>query len=102
MHVVQGIWCLTKLMFYCITYTKLKIEKIDPPKIDIYIPISCTSKLRNFYSDQVLYMTLPHPFIPRKTANLIPEYAVEDLPMGRTATLVLEFAVKVLSLGRTL
>ena len=45
---------------------------------------------------------LPHLFIPSKTATLVPEFVVEDLPLGRTATLVPEFAVKVLPLGRTL
>ena len=45
---------------------------------------------------------LPHLFIPSKTATLVPEFAVEDLPMGKTASLVPEFAVKDLPLGRTL
>ena len=42
---------------------------------------------------------LPHLFIPSKTANLVPEFALEDLPLGRTAALVPEFAVKDLSLA---
>ena len=45
---------------------------------------------------------LPHLFIPSKTATLVPELAVEDLPLGRTAALVPVFAVKDLPLGRTL
>ena len=45
---------------------------------------------------------LPHLFIPSKTANLVPEFAVEDLPLGRSAALMLELAVKDLPLGRTL
>ena len=45
---------------------------------------------------------LPHLFIPSKTATLVPEFAVEDLPLGRTAALVPEFVVKDLSSGRTL
>ena len=45
---------------------------------------------------------LPHLFNPSKTANLVPEFGVEDLPLGRTAALVPEFAVKDLPLGRTL
>ena len=44
---------------------------------------------------------LPHLPIPSKTANLVPHFQVEDLPLGRTAALVLEFAVKDLPLGRT-
>ena len=45
---------------------------------------------------------LPHLFIPSKTVTLVPEFAVEDLPLGRTAALVSEFEVKDLPLGRTL
>ena len=37
-----------------------------------------------------------------KTATLVPEFAVEDLPLGKTAVLVPEFAVKDLPLDRTL
>ena len=46
--------------------------------------------------------TLPHLFIRNKTANLVPEFEVEDLHLGRTAAVVPEFAVKDLPLGRTL
>ena len=45
---------------------------------------------------------LPHLFIPTKTATRVPEFAVEDLPLGRTAALAPEFAVKDLPLSRTL
>ena len=45
---------------------------------------------------------LLHLFIPSKTATLIPEFAVEDLPLGRIEALVPEFAVTDLPLGRTL
>ena len=45
---------------------------------------------------------LPHLFIPSKTATLVPEFAVEDLPLDRTAALVPEIAVKDLPLGKTL
>ena len=45
---------------------------------------------------------LPHLFIPSKTATLVPEFAVEDLPLGRTVALVPECAAKDLPLGRTL
>ena len=44
---------------------------------------------------------LAHLFIPRKTATLVPEFAVEDLPLSRTAAMESEFAVKDLPLGRT-
>ena len=46
--------------------------------------------------------TLPHQFIPIKTATLVREFTVEDLPLGRTAALVPEFAVKNLPLSRKL
>ena len=45
---------------------------------------------------------LPHLFIPSKTATLVSEFAVEDLPLGRTSALLPAFAVKDLPLGRTL
>ena len=45
---------------------------------------------------------LPRLFIPSKTATLVPEFAVEDLPLGRTAALVPGFSVKDLPLDRTL
>ena len=34
---------------------------------------------------------LPHLFIPSKTATLVHDFAVENLPLGRTADLVHEF-----------
>ena len=45
---------------------------------------------------------LLHLFIPSKTATLVPEFVVEDLPLDRIEALVPEFAVKDLALGRTL
>ena len=45
---------------------------------------------------------LPHLFLPNETATLIPEFAVEDLPLGSTAAFVPEFAMKDLPLVRTL
>ena len=42
---------------------------------------------------------LPLLFIHSKTATVVPEFAVEDMPLGRTA--VPEFAVKDLPLDRT-
>ena len=44
---------------------------------------------------------LLHLFIPSISATLVPEFGVEDLPLGRTATLVLEFALEDSPLGRT-
>ena len=43
---------------------------------------------------------LSHLFIPINTATLVPEFAVEELPLHRTATLVPAFAVKNLPLDR--
>ena len=37
---------------------------------------------------------LPHLFVPSTTATMVPEFAVEDLPLDRTAILIPEFAVK--------
>ena len=45
---------------------------------------------------------LPHLFISSKTATLVPEFAVEDLPLDRATILVPAFSVKDLPLGRTL
>ena len=45
---------------------------------------------------------LPHQFIPIKTATLVLEFAVEDLPLSGTVALVPESAVKDLALGRKL
>ena len=44
---------------------------------------------------------LRHLLIPSKTVTLVPEFAVDDRPLGRIAALVSEFAVKDLPLGRT-
>ena len=43
-----------------------------------------------------------HLFIPIKTATLVPEFAVKDLPLDRTATSVPAFVVKDLPFVRTL
>ena len=43
---------------------------------------------------------LLHLFIPSKTATLVPEFAVEDLPLGRTEALVSEFPMKDLPIGQ--
>ena len=43
---------------------------------------------------------LPYLFMPSKTVTLVPEFAVEDLPLYRTATFVPAFAVKDLTLGQ--
>ena len=44
---------------------------------------------------------LLHLFIPSKLATWVPEFAMEDQPLGRIAALVPEFAVKDLPVGRT-
>ena len=45
---------------------------------------------------------LLHLFIPGKTAALVPEFVVEDLPSAELQPWVPAFAVKNLPLGRTL
>ena len=44
---------------------------------------------------------LPHLFNPSKTATLVPEFAMEDLPLDRNAALMPKFAVKELPFGQT-
>ena len=43
---------------------------------------------------------LPHIFMPSKTATLVPEFELEDLPLDRTAILVSAFAEKRPHLGQ--
>ena len=43
---------------------------------------------------------LRHLFIASRTANLVPEFEVEDVPLDRTAASVPEFAVKDLPLDK--
>ena len=43
---------------------------------------------------------IPPLFIPSKTTTLVPEFAVEDLRLGRPEALVPDFAVKDLTLDR--
>ena len=43
---------------------------------------------------------LPHLFIPSKTETLVPEFAMEDLSLGRTAALVPEFCSERPTLGQ--
>ena len=45
---------------------------------------------------------LRYVFIPSKTETLVPEFEVEDLPLGRYANLGSEFALKDLLLRRKL
>ena len=45
---------------------------------------------------------LLHLIIPSKTATLVPEFAVEDLPLDRTATLIPAFAVNDMPFDRIL
>ena len=42
---------------------------------------------------------LPHLVIPRKTVTVVPDFAVEDLPLGRTSAFIPDFPVKDLPLG---
>ena len=44
---------------------------------------------------------LLHLIVSSKTATLVPEFAVEDLPLGRTADLVPDFGVKDLHFGES-
>ena len=44
---------------------------------------------------------LPHLFIPRKTATLVPEFAVEDVPLAELQPWCLSLQRKTCLLGRT-
>ena len=68
----------------------------------MFITININIIIIPFYYPAEINGKLPHLFISSKTAALVPEFAVENLPLGRTAALVPEFAVKDLPLGRTL
>ena len=37
---------------------------------------------------------LPHLFNPSRTATLVPEFPVVDMPLSRTVAIILEFAVR--------
>ena len=62
------------------------------------VPLASVQMLKNAKRNG----KLPHLFIPSKTTTLVPEFAVEDLPLDRPATLVPALAVKHLPLGRKL
>ena len=76
------------------------VRKIHSPHLFSDLLRSCQMLVREWGAES--NEKLPHQFIPSKTTALIPEFVVEDLPLGRTAALVPEFAAKDLSLGRTL
>ena len=83
------------------------VSQIHSPHIHVGAPGMFSDLLRSVQMlkrewDAERNRKLPNLFIPCKTATLVPEFAVEDLPFGRTAALVSELAVKDLPLGRTL
>ena len=45
---------------------------------------------------------LSHLFIPSKTATLVPEFVVEDLPLNRIATLVPRVCSECSALGQNI
>ena len=67
-----------------------------------YKPCIIFVKHVSYYLQAGRYGELPHLVIPSKTANLVPEFAVEDLPLERTATLVPASAVKDLPLEQNM
>ena len=64
-------------------------------------PLGSVQKLKREWGEES-NGKLPHLFTPSKTATLVPEFAMEDLPLGRIAAMEPEFVVKDLPLGRTL
>ena len=75
------------------------INQIHSPHLHVWCPWDL---LRSFEMQNRERDAESNGTIPSKTAILIPEFAAEDLPLGRTATMVPAFAVKDLPLGRTL
>ena len=85
------------------------VSKIHPPHLHVGAPGIFSDLLR---SGQVLKRErerraesngrLPHLFIPSKTATLVPDFAVEELLLGRTVAFVTEYAMKDLPFGKTL
>ena len=83
------------------------VSQIHSPRLYSGAPGIFSDLLRSVQILQVQWSAesngkLPHLFIPSKTATKVPEFAVEDLLLGRIAALVPEFAVKHLPLGTTL
>ena len=56
--------------------------------------------MRNFASIPTICSAESNGKLPHLLATLVPEFAVEDLPLDRTAAMIPEFAVKDLPLGR--
>ena len=75
------------------------ISQTHPPHLHAGVPgifsdlLRCFEMLKREWTTEI-NGKLPQLFIPSKTATLVPEFAVEDLPLDRTAALVPEFAVK--------
>ena len=73
----------------------------SPPRLGLWELLKSVQMLKREWGAES-NGKLPYLFNPSKTATLVPELAVEHLPLGRNAALVPEFAVKDLPLGRTL
>ena len=76
------------------------VSQIHSPSLHAGVPGSFKMPKREWGAKS--YGKLPRLFILSKTATLVPEFVVEDLPLGRTPGLVPESAVNELPLGRTL
>ena len=73
------------------------VSQLHSPHLHVGVPGICSNA-----KDRVRCRKQQDLFIPSKTATLVLEYAVVDLPLDRTATLVPAFIVKDLPVGRIL
>ena len=83
------------------------VSQIHSPHVHVAAPGNFSDLLRSVQMVKRVWGEesngkLQHLFIASKTAILVPEFAMEDLPLGRIAALVSQFAVKDLTMGRTL
>ena len=90
-----------------VNFGEVRRAQIHSPHLHVSVPGIFSDLLRSVQMSKREWgaesnRKVPHLFIPSKTATLVPELAVEDLPLGRIAVLLPEFAVKDLPLGRTL
>ena len=101
---------LMELLTFVVNFDEVQraqlAKSLSPPPRwgpwDIFRPFKVCSVAKESEWDAESNGKLPHLFIRSKTATLLSEFAVEDLPWDRTATLVPAFAVKDVPLDRTL
>ena len=83
------------------------VSQIHSPRRHAWCPWDLSDLLRPVQMLKIVWGAdgkgkLPRLYITSKTATLVPEFAMENLPLGRISALVPELVVKDLPLGRTL